>query len=146
MAKGNNSKYSRRELIDIIIRLGFSVDYNNGKPMGKGDHVIFSHNVYKDLKVNVPARKDLGENEMSDICSNIIIIMKILDLDTSIFTHKEGVEGKLMKTAKNAEKNICILFTTIVKNCLGLRDDQEILAYIETHKKKIKENQSKLKR
>lgn len=146
MAKGNNSKYSRRELIDIIIRLGFSVDYNNGKPMGKGDHVIFSHNVYKDLKVNVPARKDLGENEMSDICSNIIIIMKILDLDTSIFTHKEGVEGKLMKTAKNAEKNICILFTTIVKNCLGLRDDQEILAHIETHKKKIKENQSKLKR
>lgn len=137
MARGNNKKYSRRELIDIVVSLGFSIDTNNGKPMGKGDHVIYSHNTYKDLKVNIPVRKDLGENEMSDICSNIIIIMKILDMDTSMFTHKEGVEGKLMKMAKNADKNICILFTTVVKNCLGVRDEQEILNYIQTQKTKI---------
>lgn len=141
MARGNNYKYSRRELIDIIVSLGFSVDVNNGKVKGKGDHIVYTHDVYKDLKVNVPMRKDLAENEMSDICSNIIIIMKILDMDTSIFTHKEGVEGKLMKTAKNAEKNICILFTTIVKNCLGVRTEQEILDYIEFHKEAIKKKQ-----
>lgn len=114
--------------------------------MGKGDHVIYSHHTFKDLKVNVPVRKDLGENEMSDICSNIIIVMKILDIDTSIFKHKEGVEGKLMKMARNADKNVCVLFTTVVKNCLGVRDENEILEYIEKHKAKIKELESKLKK
>lgn len=138
MGRGNNYKYGRRELIDIVTNLGFSVDTNNGKTMGKGDHVVYSHSVYKDLKVNIPFRKDLGENEMSDICSNIIIIMRILGLDTSIFKSKEGVEGKLMKTAKNAEKNICILFTTVVKNCLGLRDENDIKKYIEDASRKIK--------
>ena len=137
MGKGDNRKYSRRELLKIVTNLGFSIDKLNGKHLGKGDHVVYSHHTYKDLKVNIPDRPNLGENEMSDICSNIIIIMHILGLDTSIFKHKEGVEGKLMKTAKNAEKNICILFTPIVKNCLGVRDEQEILEYIEKTKKKI---------
>ena len=137
MGRGNNYKYSRRELIDIVTKLGFSVDTNNGKTMGKGDHVVYSHALYKELKVNIPVRKDLGENEMSDICSNIVIIMKILGVETSIFTHKEGVEGKLMKTAKNAEKDICILFTTVVKNCLGVRDEKEIKAYIVQKQQEI---------
>ena len=137
MGRGNNYKYSRRELVDIVIKLGFSVDKNNGKTMGKGDHVVYSHKIYKELKVNIPVRKDLAENEMSDICSNIIIIMKILGLDTSIFVHKEGVEGKLMKMAKNAEKDICILFTTVVKNCLGVREEHEIKEYIEQKKAEI---------
>jgi len=145
MGKGNNYKYSRRELIDIVTRLGFSPDKNNGKMMGKGDHIVYSHSLYQDLKVNIPYHKDLGENEMSDICSNIIIIMKILDIDTSIFKHKEGVEGKLMKTAKNAEKNICILFTIVVKNCLGLRDEQDILDYIERTKREIKNSKIRKK-
>lgn len=146
MGRGNNSKYSRRELIDILIELGFSVDTNNGKVMGKGDHTIYSHRLYKDLKVNVPIRKDLGENEMSNICGNLIIIMRILGLDTSRFKHKEGVEGKLMKTVKNAEKDICILFTTIVKNCLGLLDEQDILDYIERTSNEVKEKLKKGKK
>ena len=139
MGKGNNARYSRRELIEIVSKLGFSVDKNNGKVTGKGDHVVYSHEIYKDLKVNIPVRKDLGENEMSNICGNIIIIMKILGKDISIFKSKEGVEGKLTKTAKNAEKDICILFTTVVKNCLGVRDENDILAYIKTTSKKIQE-------
>lgn len=143
MARGNNKKYSRRELIDIILSLGFEADQNNGKRLGKGDHVVYSHHTYKDLKINIPMRKDLSENEMSDACSNIIIIMKILDIDTSIFKHKEGVEGKLMKTARNAEKNVCVLFTTVVKNCLGLKSDEEIINYIEKHKAKMLINNKK---
>ena len=71
MARGNNYKYSRKELLDIVIKLGFSVDKNNGKTKGKGDHIVYSHHTFKDLKVNIPKRKDLAENEMSDICSNI---------------------------------------------------------------------------
>ena len=133
----DNAKYSRKELLKIVSQLGFSEDTNNGKVMGKGDHVVYVHKTYTDLKVNIPVRKDLGENEMSNICGNLVIIMKILGMDTSIFTHKEGVEGKLMKTVKNAEKNICVLFTTTVKNCLGLKDEQDIKDYIKKAAKNV---------
>ena len=146
MGKGNNNKYSRKELLNIITRLGFSPDKNNGKVMGKGDHVVYVHKVHQDLKLTIPVRKDLCENEMSDICSNIIITMRILGLDTSIFKTKEGVEGKLMKAHKNAEKNICILFSPVTKKCLGLTDEQDITNYIESAIKKIHEaNHSKKK-
>ena len=138
MGRANNSKYDRRELVDILINLGFSVDINNGKVMGKGDHTVYSHKLYDELKVCVPIRKSLSENEMSGICSNLVIILKILGEDVSdMFTHKEGVEGKLMKTIKNAEKNICSIFSLTARNCLGLRDDDEILDYIERKRNEI---------
>ena len=132
-SKFGNAKYSRDELIDIILSLGFSRD----TVRGKGDHVLYSHALYKDLKVNIPARKDLGSNEMSDICSCIIIIMKILQLDTSVFKYKEGVVGKLRSTAKNAEKDICILFSTTVKNCLGVKTAEDIKNYIKLQQEKL---------
>ena len=138
MGRGNNQKYSRRELEQIIKDLGFRPDSNNGKVMGKGDHNVWVHEIYQDLKLVIPmAHRELCENEMSDICANIIIAMKVLGMDISKFTHKEGIEGKLMKTAKNAEKNICILFSPISKRSLGLNDEKDILNYIEETKKKI---------
>lgn len=141
----DNAKYNRKELLEIVAQIGLSPDKNNGRTMGKGDHIVYTHEIYKDLKVNIPVRKDLGENEMSNICGNLIIIMKILGMDTSIFTHKEGVEGKLMKTAKNAEKNICVLFSTTVKNCLGLKDEKDIEEYINKTSKKVQNQISKEK-
>ena len=137
MGRGDNFKYSRRELEKIARDIGFSPDKNNGKQQGKGDHVVWSHEVYPDLKLVIPVRTNLCENEMSDICANIIITMRILGKDTSIFTHKEGVEGKLMKAAKNAEKNICSLFSPIAKRSLGLHDEQDIVKYIEKTKKRL---------
>lgn len=143
MGRGNNSKYSRREVVDILVELGFSIDVNNGRPLGKGDHVVYVHYIYEELKVNVPVRKDLGENEMSDICANIVIIMKILGISTDRFKNREGVEGKLRNAARNAEKDICILFTPIVKHCLGLKDEKDIQAYMERTAKKVQEAKKK---
>ena len=147
MAGHNNSKYDRREVEKLITSLGFEVDRNNGKALGKGAHIVYSHYLYEDLKINIPAHnKTLKENEMSNICGNLIIVMEILGLDTSRFSSKEGVEGKLMKTAKAFKKNPCILFTPIVKHCLGLNDEEDILEYIEKTKKKIEKTNSKTKK
>ena len=100
MGKCNTAKYERNELIPILLQLGFEVDTCNGKHLGKGDHIVYSHHDYHDIKVNVPQRKSLNENEMSDICSSLVLIMHILDKDMSIYTKKNGVEGKLSKAIK----------------------------------------------
>ena len=147
MGKGNNRKYDRHDVEKIVRDLGFEPDTNNGKIMGKGAHIVYSHKVYQDLKINIPTHnKSLGENEMSDICAVIIIAMKILSMDTSVFTHKEDIEGKLKKMAKNAEKDITVLFTRFAKNCLGLTDEQDILEYIEQAKQKVQQSTKRLKR
>ena len=132
MACGRGAKYSKDELIKLLSELDFSVEYVNGKQAGRGDHVIYSHSEYKDLKIVVPnARKVLNENEMSNICSNLVIIMTILGMDTSMFKHKEGVEGKMMKTVKNSEKDFFVLFTPVTKKCLGVNDEMQIAKYMK---------------
>ena len=131
-----NAKYSRDDWIDILHELDIEKEYEKGKQLGKGDHALFSHVDYKDLKLVVPHRKDLSENEMSNICSNLVIIMRILGTDTSRFKHKEGVEGKIMKTVKNAEKDLCVLFNSTTKNCLGVRDKREIGIYMKKQMEK----------
>lgn len=132
MGCGKNAKYSKDDLVDILNELDFEREYIHGKQAGKGDHVIYSHEDYKDLKIVVPnARKDLNENEMSNICSNLVIIMTILGMDTSRFTHKEGVEGKIMKTVKNAEKDFFVLFNPVTKKCLGVNDEMQIATYMK---------------
>jgi len=68
-------------------------------------------------------------------------------MDTSIFKHKEGIEGKLMKTVKNAEDDVRTLFTSIItRKVLGLNDDKDILEYIEKAKQKVKANDKTIKR
>ena len=137
MSCGRGAKYSKDELIRLLTDMDFSMDFLNGKQLGKGDHVVYSHSQYKDLKIVIPnAKKDLNENEMSNICSNLVIIMKILGMDTSIFKRKEGIEGKLKKTVKNAEKDIFVLFTPVVKHCLGVNSEKEILMYIKKQMEK----------
>lgn len=140
MGKGNNQKYSRKDLEKLISGMGFKPDTNNGKHLGKGDHVVWVHERYQDIKLVIPKHRELCENEMSDICANIIIVMSILGMDTSIFTHKEGIEGKLMKTAKNAQKDICILFSKTTKNCLGINEREDILEYVRNAQEKVKSN------
>jgi len=142
MGKGNNEKYNRKELEKVITKLGFLPT-----TLGKGDHVVWEHEIYKALKLTIPTHRDLGENVMSVLCSNIIITMKVLNMDTSIFKHKEGIEGKLMKTVKNAEDDVRTLFTSIItRKVLGLNDDKDILEYIEKAKQKVKANDKTIKR
>ena len=118
---------------------------NNGKHLGKGDHIVYSHHDYDDIKVNVPRRKSLNENEMSDICSSLVLILYILDIDTSSFTKTNGVEGKLVKAIKNSKKDIRILFTQFTKRCLGLKDEDDYYRYIDETKQKIMESKAKKK-
>ena len=142
MKGGKGSSFSKDELTKLLQELGFMVEYANGKgkQSGKGDHIVYVHEEYRDIKIVIPnARKDLKENLMSTICSNLVIIMDITGTDTSTFIRKEGVEGKILKTLKKAKNNICSLFSTTLRNRLGLRNDDEVLAYIEEQKKSIQE-------
>ena len=126
------SVYKKDDLIQILNTLDFEMEYVDGKQAGKGDHVIYSHVEYKDLKLVIPSsRKNLSEDEMSSICSNLVIIMNIFGMDTSRFKRKEGVEGKIMKTVKNADKDFCVLFSQTAKNCLGLTDEKSIARYMK---------------
>ena len=68
MGRWNTAKYDRDELIKILLDFGFEVDRCNGKHLEKGDHVVYVHIDYQDIKVNVPYRRSLSENEMYDIC------------------------------------------------------------------------------
>ena len=140
MTNGRGTKFSKDALVKLLHELDFEMEYARGKKQaGKGDHVIYSHVDYKDLKIVIPnARKDLNENEMSNICANLIIIMTILGMDTSRFQRKEGIEGKLMKTVKNSEKDICVLFTPVTKNILGVKDKKGILIYMKNQMEKYK--------
>ena len=42
---------------------------------------------------------------MSDICSSLVLIIHILEIDTSDFKKTNGVEGKLVKALKNVIGN-----------------------------------------
>lgn len=137
MAISDNAKYSRDELEKIVKRLG----YIREEKKDNGDHRIFSHKIYKDLKVIIPAHKTLNENSMKNISSVIIITMKILDMDTSIFKGKDGVEGKLHSAVKRVEKEgICVLFDRFTRNCLGIVDsegNEAIETYIKGKRKEL---------
>ena len=148
MGRGDTSKYDRKEVESVVRDLGFEDDVNNGKVQGKGDHRVWSHTIYKGLKVVIPTYQSLNENEMSNICANVVIIMIVMGMDTSRFKRKEGVEGKFRNAVRNAEKDICILFTTTTKNVLGLREEEEILAYVERTKAELRDKieQSKQKK
>ena len=145
MGKCNTAKYERDDLIRILLDLGFEVDSCNGKHLGKGDHIVYAHSEYDDIKVNVPRRKSLNENEMSDICSSLVLILYVLDIDTSNFKKKNGVEGKLVKALNNSKKDIRILYTQFTKRCLGLKDEEDYFKYIEETKQKLKESKAKKK-
>ena len=140
MGSANNTKYSRDELEKIVKRLG----YIREEKKDNGDHRVFEHKIYKDLKVLITIRKDLSENEIKCASVVIIITMKVLDMDTSIFKGKDGVEGKLHNTAKRAEKNICALFDEHTRKCIGATDDEGVLAYIDKARRKIALRQSKV--
>ena len=71
-------KYARSEFIDIIVDLGFEIATRNGKTLGKGDHIIYSNKEYPDIKITIPDRKTLNENEMSDMCSSLVLVMLII--------------------------------------------------------------------
>lgn len=135
-------KYERSEFIDIIVNLGFEISKRNGKTLGKGDHIVFANKDYPDIKIAIPDRKTLNENEMSDMCSSLVLTMIILDKDMSIYTKKNGVEGKLRKTIQNSKKDIRILYTPFVRRCLGLSDENDFINYINSTKEKLKETQA----
>ena len=100
--------------------------------MGKGDHQVYVHPEFRDVKVVVPSKeKDIKENVMSNICDSLVIIMIVTGMDTSRFKRKEGIEGKIMKTINNSRKNPCILFSNSVKKHLNLADDNDVYNYIQ---------------
>ena len=47
-----------------------------------------------------------------------------------------------MKTIRKSQYNICGLFSTTLRNRLGLRDDNEVLAYVEKQKNSIQRQQT----
>ena len=142
MGKGNNEKYNRKEFEKIITGIGFSPT-----GLGKGDHIVWEHKIYKDLKLVIPTHRELGDNAMTNIGSNLIIAMYILGEDISIFKHKEGIEGKLKNIAGKIKKdNLTALFTPTARKCLGLNDDNDILEYIKNAKRKVINQANSMKR
>ena len=135
-------KYEKSEFIDIIADLGFEKLQRNGKTGGKGDHIVYVNKEYPDIKIAIPDRKTLNENEMSDMCSSLVLVMYILDKDMSVYTKKNGVEGKLSKTIQNSKKDIRILYTPFARRCLGLSDENDFINYINNTKEKLKETQA----
>lgn len=132
MGRGDNAKYDRKEVLRILDKIGFipDVDVKGGGYKGKGDHVVYVHKEYNDIKLTVPmsaSHRMLTENEMSSICDVVIIAMKVLGMDTSIFKRKEGIEGKFMKAAQKSEE---ALFNRYIRTCLGLNDDEAVREYI----------------
>lgn len=143
MGKRANEKYSKRDLFEIINKLGFSVEKNQGKISGKGSHTVFYHEVYRDLKIVVTKDPALSENEMSNIGAVIIITMRILGIDPKTwFKNKEGIEGKLGKIAKQSDET---LFKGKIAEWLNLRTKEDIDAYIKRKQEEIKKSNYTIK-
>lgn len=138
MGRGDNRKYPKEDVDEIVKKIGFTPERVNGKKKGKGDHTVMAHSDCPDLKINIPTR-DLAENELSSICSTVVIAMHILGLNTSCFKNKEGVEGKFMKSAKQLKKDPEALFKPPVRKMLGLNDGEDVVRYINDTKRRVQE-------
>ena len=103
MAGRDNKRYDRKDVERILNELGFFRASDASGSVKVGDHVNYQHEIYKDLNIQISrgtTHRFLSENEMSNICSVVMITMHILDMDTSIFKNKEGIEGKFRNAAK----------------------------------------------
>ena len=153
MGRENNEKYVLKDVLRILKDLGFEEQIVKGtgkKVLGKGDHTVYRHNIYHDIKIVIPFHRMLDENDLQTICGEVMIALKILGKSDEellkLFPYKEGVVGKFRNAIK---RPIPTLFTSFVRTSIGLPYDateEECCDYIEKMKKNINNKHNNRKR